>query len=65
MHASGSLVDEIGSGRCTAREGQRTAVVLWGDFRWLVVEAEHTRAASAGGSEQVGSGRTSARWYSW
>ena len=65
MHASGSLVDEVGSGRCAAREGQRTAVVPWGYFRWLVIEAEHTRAASAGGSEQVGSGQTSARCCSW
>ena len=61
MHASGSLVDEVGSGHWAAREGQRTAVVLWGNLRWLVIEAEHTRAASAGGSEQVGSGRTSTR----
>jgi hypothetical protein len=65
MHASGSLVDEVGSGRCAAREGQRTAVVLSGYVRWLIVEAEHTRAASAGGDEQVGIGRTSARCYSW
>jgi len=65
MHVCCSLVDEVGSGRFAASEGQRTAVGLRGYFRWLVVEAEHRRAASAGGSEQVGSGRTSARWYFW